>query len=403
MHVAPDHVIRARILRSPSAAHGWDFAEANLLRSRRRLNNVELGPLSKSISCQPTESGEVEQLDATHSFKAECHVLQLIHPTTTTSVMLICRIFSMSGCAGAWQHIIPISSARFLVPKKQELVATPYRFEGSNEERREFFERGLSARHLRGCAAQHIRPTIPLTVFYAFKQSEADETMKTAWSQHSLNRMGNHVGGLLQSGFQVTGTWPMRSELSSAELLHWNQCTGFVDRSRLSSASRVGTDHDPKRLSSRSEEGIATRAPQPAERQHRPGRSRASGHWSRHGRLFPIQEGARNRGSPMRVRTALALINQGLDEVLSELESEFDPDTRWALAWFEQHQFEEGLYGEAEVLATAKALSVSHLAETRHSPFSRRQGPAAAPGGASPQTGILRRSIASRSGQSPST
>jgi putative DNA methylase len=65
----------------------------------------------------------------------------------------------------------------------------------------------------------------------------------------------------------------------------------------------------------------------------------------------------------MRVRTALGLINQGLDEVLSELESEFDPDTRWALAWFEQHQFDEGAYGEAEVLATAKALSISHLAE----------------------------------------
>jgi putative DNA methylase len=68
-------------------------------------------------------------------------------------------------------------------------------------------------------------------------------------------------------------------------------------------------------------------------------------------------------GSAMRVRTALSLINQGLDEVLSELESEFDPDTRWALAWFEQHQFGEGPYGEAEVLATAKALSISHLAE----------------------------------------
>jgi putative DNA methylase len=67
-------------------------------------------------------------------------------------------------------------------------------------------------------------------------------------------------------------------------------------------------------------------------------------------------------GSVMQVRTALALINQTLDEVLSEQESEFDPDTRWALAWFEQHQFDEGAYGEAEVLATAKALSISHLA-----------------------------------------
>jgi len=55
----------------------------------------------------------------------------------------------------------------------------------------------------------------------------------------------------------------------------------------------------------------------------------------------------------MPVRTALASINQGLDEVLSELENEFDPDTRWALAWCEHHQFDDGLYGEA---ATAKAL-----------------------------------------------
>lgn len=69
-------------------------------------------------------------------------------------------------------------------------------------------------------------------------------------------------------------------------------------------------------------------------------------------------------GSPMRVRTALSLINQALDEVLSEQEGEFDPDTRWALAWFEQHAFDEGLYGQAEVLATAKALSISGLAET---------------------------------------
>jgi putative DNA methylase len=67
----------------------------------------------------------------------------------------------------------------------------------------------------------------------------------------------------------------------------------------------------------------------------------------------------------MRVRTALGLINQTLDEVLSEQEGEFDPDTRWALAWFEQHAFDEGLYGEAEVLATAKALSVAALDETK--------------------------------------
>jgi len=71
----------------------------------------------------------------------------------------------------------------------------------------------------------------------------------------------------------------------------------------------------------------------------------------------------------MRVRTALSLINQGLDEVLSELESEFDPSTRWALAWFEQHQFDDGLYGEAEVLASrARIVSTARRPIPAQSP-----------------------------------
>ena len=66
-------------------------------------------------------------------------------------------------------------------------------------------------------------------------------------------------------------------------------------------------------------------------------------------------------GSPMRVRTALALINQALDEYLSEQEGAYDSDTRWALAWFEQNGFNEGPYGDAETLCTAKNTSVSGM------------------------------------------
>jgi putative DNA methylase len=68
-------------------------------------------------------------------------------------------------------------------------------------------------------------------------------------------------------------------------------------------------------------------------------------------------------GSPMRVRTALQLINQTLDEFLSDQEGEFDTDTRWALAWFEQHQFSEGLYGDAETLSKAKNTAVQGLVD----------------------------------------
>jgi len=68
-------------------------------------------------------------------------------------------------------------------------------------------------------------------------------------------------------------------------------------------------------------------------------------------------------GTPMRVRTALQLINQALDEVLAEQEGEYDADTRWAVAWFEQYGMEEGPYGVAETLSKAKNTAVGALVE----------------------------------------
>src|SRR5205085_9231827 len=66
-------------------------------------------------------------------------------------------------------------------------------------------------------------------------------------------------------------------------------------------------------------------------------------------------------GTPMRVRTALQLINQALDEVLAEQEGEYDADTRWAIAWYEQYAHEPGPYGVAETLSKAKNTAVGGL------------------------------------------
>jgi putative DNA methylase len=169
--------------------------------------------------------------------------------------------------------------------------------------------------------------------------------------------------GLLKSGFQVTGTWPMRSEWTHRQIASGTNALAssivLVCRPRPDSAP-ITTRKDfiasmkldlPHALRNLQKGNIAP--VDLAQAAIGPGMAV----FSRYKKVLEID------GSPMQVRTALALINQGLDEVLSELESEFDPDTRWALAWFEQHQFDEGLYGEAEVLATAKALSISHLAE----------------------------------------
>jgi putative DNA methylase len=169
--------------------------------------------------------------------------------------------------------------------------------------------------------------------------------------------------GLLRSGFQITATWPMRSELSNRPVASGTNAlaSSIVLACRpLDGSAPITTRKDflsslkrelPQALRNLQKGNIAP--VDLAQAAIGPGMAV----FSRHKKVLETD------GSPMRVRTALALINQGLDEVLTELESEFDPDTRWALAWFEQHQFDEGAYGEAEVLATAKALSISHLAD----------------------------------------
>jgi putative DNA methylase len=68
-------------------------------------------------------------------------------------------------------------------------------------------------------------------------------------------------------------------------------------------------------------------------------------------------------GSAMSVRTALGIINQVLDEVLAEQEGDFDADTRWALAWFDQHGMDEAPFGVAETLSKAKNTAVGGLVD----------------------------------------
>jgi putative DNA methylase len=207
-------------------------------------------------------------------------------------------------------------------------------------------------------------PDFPLPIFYAFKQAESEDDEAGVSLTVASTGWETMLDGLLNSGFQVTGTWPMRSELSTRNV---GRDTNALASSivlacrRRSHSATITTRKDflaamkkelPRALRDLQKGNIAP--VDLAQAAIGPGMAVFSRY----------QKVLESDGSPMRVRTALGLINQTLDEVLSEQEGEFDPDTRWALAWFEQHGFDDGPYGEAEVLATAKALSVSALDET---------------------------------------
>jgi putative DNA methylase len=260
----------------------------------------------------------------------------------------------------ALQGVYPDLFSTLLTPKAQELIAEPFRH-GGQAEAEEFFREGLSEVFCRLHAITN--PEFPVTVYYAFKQSETKgedddgghvTTTSTGWE--------TILSALLSAEFSITGTWPMRTEragrlrdtasnaLASSIVLVCRPRpadAGMTSRKDFVSSLRREL---PEALREMQQGNIAP--VDLAQAAIGPGMAV----FSRYRRVLETD------GSVMQVRTALALINQTLDEVLSEQESEFDPDTRWALAWFEQHQFDEGAYGEAEVLATAKALSISHLA-----------------------------------------
>jgi putative DNA methylase len=335
----------------------WDFAEINPFAGAGGDFSGIIDGTAKVISSVGFgRTGAVDQLDAT-VLQAGAKKLSLV--STDPPYYDNIGYAELSDFFYLWLRkclaaTVPQLFSTLMTPKAQELIASPYRFDGDKDKARAFFEAGFG-NTFEGLRAIH-DPAYPLTVYYAFKQSESDEDddggRETEIASTGWETM---LEGLLKVDFQVTGTWPTRTE-GSTRLLSMGTnslASSIVLVCRLRSNTAPITTRKDFLASLKKELPLALRNLQKgniapvdlAQAAIGPGMAV----FSRYKKVLETD------GSPM--------INQGLDEVLSELESEFDPDTRWALAWFEQHQFDDGLYGEAEVLATAKALSISHLAE----------------------------------------
>jgi len=241
-----------------------------------------------------------------------------------------------------------------LVPKADELVATPYRH-GSRERAESFFLDGMS-RAIRNLA-EAAHPAFPVSIYYAFKQSESDRegTASTGWE--------TFLEAVIRAGFSLTGTWPIRTERASRSI---GIGTNALASSIVLVCRRRPADAP---MGSRRELLVALKQElPPALRRLQEGNiapvdlAQASigpgmAIYSRYARILE------SNGIPVGVRTALALINQTLDEVLAEQEGDFDADTGWAIAWFEQYGHNDGPFGEAEVLCNAKNTSVAGLVQ----------------------------------------
>lgn len=260
--------------------------------------------------------------------------------------------------------IYPELLGTVLVPKAEELIAEPFRH-GGKDEARSFFERGMRDVFARMREASD--PRFPTTIYYAFKQAEgeegSDDAVETSDSSRSSTGWETFLQGLIDASWQIDGTWPIRTErpgrlrdqlsnaLASSIVLVCRVRTKEADtvsrRDFLAALKR----ELPDALRAMQKSNIAP--VDLAQAAIGPGMAV----FSRYVRVLETD------GSPMTVRAALTEINKSLDEVLAEQEGEFDADTRWALAWFDQNGFNEGPYGVAETLCTAKNTSVAGMAE----------------------------------------
>ncbi len=250
------------------------------------------------------------------------------------------------------RSIHPDLLSTMLVPKAEELVANPYRHDGKNGAK-DFFEEGFRRVFARARAAA--LPDCPMTVYYAFKQAEAsdDGTSSTGWE--------TLLDGMIRGGWEITSTWPMRTEggtrliarqsnaLASAIVLSMRprpDDAPTTDRRGLIAALH---DELPDGLRKLQQGAIApVDLPQAAIG---PGMAV----FSRYAKVIE------NDGTTMTVRSALARINEILDQVLNEQEGDFDAATRFAIAWYRQHGYTTGSFGVADALARARNTAVETL------------------------------------------
>jgi putative DNA methylase len=248
--------------------------------------------------------------------------------------------------------------ATMTVPKADELVATPYRH-GGKDEAESFFLEGMTRaiRNIAECS----HPAFPVTIYYAFKQSEtaADEsTASTGWE--------TFLDAVVRAGVAVVGTWPMRSERSSrSNSIGTNALASSIilacrPRKRdAATASRKDFVRElgrllPTALAEMTADPIAAVAPVDlAQAAIGPG----MGIFSAYAEVLEAD------GSAMTVRSALVHINKAIDSYFSQTEEDLDADTRFCIDWFQQRGFEAGPFGEADVLARAKGTAVAGVEE----------------------------------------
>ncbi|WP_298218578.1 DUF1156 domain-containing protein [Halothiobacillus sp.] len=332
----------------------WDFAENNVFAQAAGDYGTSLGNMVRALLELPgTGTALAVQADAQTQTISTNKVISTDPPYYDNIGYADLSDFFYVWLRKSLKPIFPNLYATLAVPKAEELVATPYRH-GGKTEAEAFFLDGMT-RAMHNLAVQ-AHPAFPVTIYYAFKQSDTKDdggTHSAGWE--------TFLEAVLSAGFALTGTWPMRTELGNRMIGSGTNALAssivLVCRPRALDAPSVSRRAFlrelnaalPDALLDMTRGGVNSPVAPVDLSQAIIGPGMAI--FSRYSAVLEAD------GTPMRVKTALQLINRFFAE------DDFDHDTQFCLAWFEQQGWATGKFGEADVLARAKGTSVGRLSE----------------------------------------
>lgn len=337
----------------------WDFAEANPFSDSGGNTEKQVGYVKRVLEdaiCTNQRPGKVEQANAGDQAISVWKVISTDPPYYDNIGYADLSDFFYVWLRHALRKTMPNLFAIMATPKAEELVATPARH-GSSEKAERFFLHGMTAAIQRFAEQSH--PSAPITIYYSFKQADTESeagTSSTGWE--------TFLDACFRAGLQISGTWPARTERAGRMRDFASNALAssiiLVCRKRSADAPTVSRREFLRELNTKLPEALDEmtkgsgddRSPvAPVDLSQAiigPGMAI----FSKYAAVLEAD------GTPMSVRTALQLINRFLAE------DDFDHDTQFCLHWFDQHGWSEGVYGEADVLARAKATSVGGLAES---------------------------------------
>ena len=335
----------------------WDYAECNpFCASSGSFDNM-LKWVEKAVDLFPsTIVGNADQSDA----QTDCGLRNIMISTDPPYYDNI-GYADLSDYFYVWLRMslhdtFPKLFSTMLAPKMEELIATPYRHEGSAERAKEFFEDGM----VTACRQiyKYSSDDIPVTIYYAYKQNDSDDTREGSVS----SGWETMLSAIIRAGFAITGTWPMRTEMAVRQVASGTNALAssivLVCRKRKPTAliqTRRNFINELKRELRPALQKLQSSNIAPvdlAQSAIGPG----MGVYSKYSQVLEAD------GTPMTVRSALQIINQEIDLFFNEQDSDLDSESRFCIDLYSMLAFNDISFGDANTLANAKGTAVAIIA-----------------------------------------